>query len=95
MKPVKPLGDKNIHLWLAQRMARVTETDLVAAMQQARLSQEDWAAMVEDCRHCDWTEGCKKFLALERHLPEQGPPDTCRNQERFLALKAALEEIDT
>ncbi len=90
---MKPLGPQNEHLWLAQRMAQITETDLVKAMEMAKLTQEDWAAMVADCRHCNWAEGCKKFLDLQGQTPVQDPPDTCRNQERFMALKAALEEI--
>ncbi|SHK16619.1 hypothetical protein SAMN05444000_12074 [Shimia gijangensis] len=92
---MKPLGRQNTHVWLAQRMAQVTKTDLVLAMKKAQLNQDDWAAMVEDCRHCDWTEGCKKFLALQIDAPAQVPPDACRNQERFMALRVALEEMDT
>ena len=92
---MKPLGPQNEHLWLAQRMAQVTKTDLVKAMAKAKLTQEDWAAMVVDCRHCNWAKGCKKFLDLQRQeTPLQAPPDTCRNQRRFIALKDALEEIE-
>ncbi|WP_299351903.1 DUF6455 family protein [uncultured Shimia sp.] len=92
---MKPLGDQNAHFWLVQRMAQLTETDLVAAMDAAKLTQEDWAAMVQECRGCDWTSECRKFLALREGVPVEEAPDTCRNQERFSALRAALEEIET
>lgn len=92
---MKPLGDQNAHFWLAQRMAQLTETDLVRAMDNAQLSQADWSAMVQECRGCDWTSGCRKFLALRAGVPVTEAPDTCRNSERFAALKAALEEIET
>lgn len=91
---MRPLGRQNTHLWLAQRMARLTETDLVAAMQAAKLSQSDWAAMVGECRGCDWTDGCKNFLSLQDAAPLAKAPDTCRNQARFSALKTALEEME-
>lgn len=92
---MKPLGDQNTHFWLAQRMAQLTETDLVRAMETAQLTQEDWAAMVEDCRGCDWTDGCQKFLTLRADQKIDSAPDTCRNHERFAALKAAIEEIES
>ena len=92
---MKPLGDQNTHFWLAQRMAQLTETDLVAAMDAAQLTQEDWARMVQECRGCDWAEGCEKFLALQDGEPVAEAPETCRNSERFAALKAALEEMET
>lgn len=92
---MKPLGEQNLHFWLAQRMAKLTETDLVEAMQAAQLTQEDWAAMVEDCRGCDWTGNCRKFLDQNAGQTVEAAPDTCRNQERFAALKSAIEEIET
>ena len=92
---MKPLGDQNSHFWLAQRMAKLTETDLVRAMQAAKLTQADWAAMVQECRCCDWTAGCEKFLAGQAGQAVRTAPDTCTNQQRFEALKAALEEMET
>lgn len=92
---MKPLGDQNTHFWLAQRMAQLTETDLVAAMTSANLTQDDWAAMVQDCRGCNWSEGCQKFLAKQAGTPVEEAPDTCQNSERIAALKAALEEMET
>ena len=91
---MKPLGDQNRHFWLAQRMAKLTETDLVRAMEAAQLTQEDWASMVQECRSCDWTTGCKKFLAKQAGEPVEAAPDTCCNQQKFEALKTALEEME-
>lgn len=92
---MKPLGDQNTHFWLAQRMARLSEIDLVAAMNAAELTQEDWAGMVQDCRGCDWSRGCQKFLARQAGSPVEEAPDTCRNSAKFAALKAALEDLET
>ncbi|MDV4145216.1 DUF6455 family protein [Shimia sp. FJ5] len=91
---MKPLGDTNSHFWLVQRMAQATETDLVAAMARADLSNADWAEMVQSCRGCDWTEGCKRWLAAEETTQDGAAPGACINRERFLRLKEALEEVE-
>ncbi|MEP5167960.1 MAG: DUF6455 family protein [Shimia thalassica] len=91
---MKPLGDQNAHFWLIQRMARATETDLVKAMDKAKLTQSDWADMVQECRHCDWSEGCERWLGRQDHDAAADVPEACRNHTRFEALKAALEELE-
>lgn len=90
---MKPLGKTNSHFWLAQRMAKATDTDLVAAMEKAELSQADWAEMVLECRGCDWTKGCKRWLTLHDRTPVHKAPDGCVNRNRYKALKSALEEM--
>lgn len=94
---MKPLGDRNDHFWLAQRMAKCTQVDLVAAMQRAALSQEDWAEMVEHCRGCAWGAGCGRWLNRhDRERPQitEEVPGACVNRERFAKIKAALEAQD-
>ena len=91
---MKPLGESNTHYWLAQRMAKVTETDLVAAMAQAELTQAEWAEMVEDCRGCDWTRGCKRWLAEHDTAGAETPPEACVNQTKFEKMKEALEALE-
>lgn len=90
---MKPLGDRTEHYWLAQRMAQLTQTDLVAAMAQAELSQEDWAEMVERCRGCNWEAGCNRYVAAHERmaLTEEVAPESCVNKNRFKRLKTALE----
>ena len=90
---MKPLGDRTEHYWLAQRMAQLTQTDLVAAMAQAELSQEDWAEMVEGCRGCDWETGCGRYLSAHERAAqtEEVAPEPCVNKDRFKRLKTALE----
>lgn len=86
---MKPLGD----YWLAQRMAQLPQTDLVAAMAQAELTQEDWAEMVEGCRGCDWDAGCSRYVAAHERAAqtEEAAPEPCVNKDRFKRLKTALE----
>jgi len=90
---MKPLGDRTEHYWLAQRMAQLTQTDLVAAMAQAELSQEDWAEMVERCRGCNLEAGCNRYVAAHERMAliEEVAPESCVNKNRFKRLKTALE----
>lgn len=91
---MKPLGETKSHYWLVQRMAQATETDLVTAMERAELSNADWAEMVQSCRGCDWTEGCKRWLGGAEGQASEAAPEPCLNRARFLRLKAALEEVE-
>jgi hypothetical protein len=84
--PFLPLGDETEHYWLAKRMAKATGTDLVGAMDDNALSQDDWAEMVHRCQGCEWTCGCKTWL----NLPQDGArevPTTCVNHKRFEQLR--------
>ena len=87
---MQTLGDQTVHYWLAQKMAKITETDLVAAMETAGLTQEDWAEMVQACRGCDWSDGCPRWLERQAE-PVDLAPSECVNRDRFAALKSALE----
>lgn len=91
---MKPLGDTRSHFWLVQRMAQATQTDLVAAMARAELTNADWAEMVQSCRGCDWTEGCKRWVTAQDAASEGAAPRACINRDRFLRLKEALEEVE-
>lgn len=86
---MKPLGDSNRHFWLAQRMAKTTGADLVAAFQQGELVQTEWAQMVQNCRGCDWTEGCERWL--KGHESSCTVPKKCANCGRFAELQALGE----
>lgn len=89
---MKPLGDSTKHYWLAQRMAKITETDLAKAMQTADLTQADWANMVQECRGCTWVGKCETWLARQ-DAPASRTPSECVNHDRFAALKNALEDV--
>ncbi|WP_204112932.1 DUF6455 family protein [Shimia biformata] len=89
---MKPLGKTNTHYWLAQQMAKITETDLVTAMEKAELTQADWAEMVTACRGCNWGDKCQKWLDLHPE-PVETAPKSCCNGTRYEALREALEDM--
>lgn len=87
---MKPLGETKRHYWLAQKMAKATGADLVAAHQAGDLPQEEWAELVQNCRTCDWTEGCDRWL--KEHPEAETVPETCVNCGRLTELQAEASE---
>ena len=79
------LGQVMKHVRLISRMARATETDLVAAHEAGVLSQDEWAEMVQTCRRCDWAAECEGWL--DAHDTASCAPETCLNRARFAALR--------
>jgi formate dehydrogenase maturation protein FdhE len=84
---VKPLGDRKRHFWMAQRMAKTTGANLVAAYDQGELDQQEWAQMVQNCRGCDWTEKCERWL--QNNAQSEIVPESCPNCGRFAQLQSA------
>lgn len=87
---VKVLGDTRKHLRLVAGMAKATDTDLVGAFEQGRLESEEWAEIVQTCRHCKWAGRCEEWLHDHSHVT--CAPGTCLNRTRFTRLKA-LEPV--
>lgn len=82
---MKPIGNPLDHYWRVIGMAKAADVDLVKAMDEHRLSIDEWAKMVETCCHCDWVPDCDRLLATHPKL-EQAPP-ACANCVRFETLK--------
>lgn len=84
--PPRPLGRMWDHLRLVTRMARATGADLVCARDEGRLSQEDWAGMVNRCRSCAWSVRCGDWL--DRHGEAGTAPGICLNRARLGQLRS-------
>lgn len=83
---MKPIGNALDHYWRVIGMANATNVNLVEAMDQHRLSQKEWADMVNACRHCDWVTECDRLLSRSPDL--QDAPHRCANCFRFAELSA-------
>ena len=90
-RPNTPLGPEQKHYWLVMRMADATGVDLVQAMRDGRLTQSDWARMVNRCRSCDRVEGCQRWLGRPDGADARPVPEGCLNRKRF----AELMEIES
>lgn len=88
---MKPLGKMMRHVQLVSRMAKATDTDLVAAYQAQELSQQDWADMVQTCRRCEWADKCETWLRRQDKTIEV--PDTCLNYDQFRARAHREAEV--
>ena len=86
---LRPLGETRRHFWLAQRMAGLHGLDLAGAGARGDLDQATWAAMVQHCRGCAWTEGCERYLG--RGEAADALPEGCVNRLRFATLRACEE----
>lgn len=86
------MGDQTRHYWLVQRMAKATGVDLVAAMRDGALTQDDWAGIITCCRGCAWTEGCTEWL--DKPIDDtRAFPQACINRKRLAGLQAKLDEL--
>ncbi|MBV2359655.1 hypothetical protein KUH32_07710 [Thalassococcus sp. CAU 1522] len=89
----RPLGPKSRHYWLVMRMAKATGVDLVKAMEDDQMTQDDWSRIVTRCRGCQNPDGCSKWLADLDAVGLRDAPESCINAKRFAAMKSAIEEI--
>jgi hypothetical protein len=87
----RPLGDEKRHYWLAVGMAQVTGADLQRALDEGVISHGDWAAVVQRCRGCGWTEGCGCWMAKQDNGAADVPA-ACPNAEVFTRV---IETLDT
>lgn len=85
-KAMHQLGDTMKHVRLVARMARATATDVVTAYDNDGLSSQDWADIIQNCRHCDWADRCEEWL--DAHDSATRAPRQCRNRKRFADIKA-------
>ena len=81
----KPLAPEKTALWRVMAMADATGTDLVAAYEDGRLSDDVWAETVTRCRGCRWAEGCDQWLASGDGA-DRPVPEACRNSHTFRGL---------
>ena len=82
-------GDMMKHWRLVSRMAKSTDTDLVGAFKESRLTPDAWANMVTACQGCTWAEDCDTWLDEHQHVCRA--PHTCPNRARFTALRSAQD----
>lgn len=84
---LRPLGDENRHYWMAVKMAKATGTDLQSALEEGRISHQDWADLVQRCRGCAWVEGCACWMARQEAGTAE-VPQACPNAATFEAVLA-------
>ena len=82
---MKPMGDARQHYWRTLKMAKALGVPLATALDDGRLTQADYAKMIEKCRRCPHPGQCEALLAKGECLDEA--PDFCCNREILMALR--------
>lgn len=76
----RPLGEEKTHFWLTKGMARATGVDMVAALDEGRISRDDYANLFSRCRKCAFARDCDKWLDRQWDGPVSAP-DACENRD--------------
>lgn len=79
------LGDPELHFWLTRSVARVMGVNFTEEMARSRLTPQDYARMVTDCRACPRSQSCQLWLAQQLDVTKSAPPG-CRNAQCLEAL---------
>ena len=82
-QPVRPLGDEKRHYWLALGMAQASGADLQRALDEGRITHQDWAEVVHRCRGCAWAEGCDCWMKSQDADTKSRVPQACQNVSFF------------
>lgn len=84
--PWRPLGKTDVHFWLVQRMSKVCGVDTARAANDGDLESESWAEMINECRSCQWVDGCQRWLDRHNDEDHARPPNACVNAGRLKQL---------
>lgn len=82
-------GDPGLHFWLTRSVAKVMGISLSEAMADNRLTAQEYATLVSDCRQCALVENCQCWLGAQKDLARYPPPG-CINSEALLNLAKPL-----
>ncbi|MFD0978818.1 DUF6455 family protein [Tropicimonas aquimaris] len=81
-------GDTDLHFWLTRSVGRCIGLNFSAAMDEGRLSLDDYMGLVRACRGCDKVENCQTWLGCQRGAQGRSkPPAFCRNARNLEALR--------
>ena len=81
------LGDPARHFWMTRSVARAMGISLSAAMAAGRLSSDDYAQMVDQCRTCQLVQHCETWLGSVRIGQADTAPDGCLNADSYQQAK--------
>ena len=80
------LGDLDKHFWLTRSVARVMGINLLEAMSEGRMSSDDYAAMVTQCRAGKCHHVCQIWLACQTDTAAEAPHG-CPHRDLLLRLR--------
>lgn len=81
-------GDVDLHFWLTRSVGRCIGLSFSAAIDEGRLSAEEFRDIVHVCSGCDKVRSCQHWLGGQRKaFGRASPPEFCRNAHLLESLR--------
>ena len=74
--------------WLPRAMAEAVGVSLTDALAEGRITEAEFGALVERCRHCDRSEPCLRWR-LDHPVNDGAAPPYCLNAELIETLRVS------
>ncbi len=79
-------GDTNLHFWLTRSVGRCVGLNFRVAMDEGRLSPDDYLDLIHACRGCPNVASCQRWLGGQNGEIAGCAPAFCR-------IAAALDRL--
>lgn len=80
-------GETDLHFWLTRSVGRCIGLNFRIAMDQGRLSPDDYLDLVHACQSCPHVASCQHWLAGQSGRIAGRAPEFCPNAAALDALK--------
>lgn len=81
-------GDIDLHFWLTRSVGRCIGLNFRVALDEGRLSPDDYLALVHACRDCGQVAPCQHWLGGQRGVASSSrAPTFCPNGPALDALR--------
>ncbi len=81
-------GDTDLHFWLTRSVGRCIGLNFRMAMDEGRLSPEDYRNLVHACQGCGKVTSCQHWLSGQQgRVASTRAPEFCPNAEALDSLK--------
>lgn len=81
------LGDIEKHFWLTRSVARCMDISFSEALAEGRMTPDDYAQMVTQCRAANCSGQCALWLSVQQSIAPAAP-EFCANADQLNALKS-------
>ena len=81
-------GETDFHFWLTRSVGRCIGLNFLEAIDDGRLSTDDYLSLVNACQACAHVTSCQHWLGGQRGgLGKSRAPEFCPNARRLDALR--------
>ena len=81
-------GDTDFHFWMTRSVGRCIGLNFSRAIDDGRLSTEDYLSLVQACQGCEHVASCQHWLGGQKGCPGKNrAPEFCPNARKLDALR--------